>query len=80
MISLEFMMKWKVMKMVNKPVIVELNMEVLQAVAKYYEFPVAVFFLPKSEWEKKKEVTRLSELLEKADKLDNIRDMFGSDD
>lgn len=57
-------------------VLTEIDMSVLQAIARYYEFPVAVFFLPKEEWEKKAKDTRLSSLLADSEKLQDIRSIL----
>ncbi|MHA1285869.1 MAG: hypothetical protein ACTSPB_00570 [Candidatus Thorarchaeota archaeon] len=54
-------------------VLVELDMDALTNIAHYYGFPVAVFFLPKAEWEKKAKDTRLSSLMADSEKLDDIR-------
>jgi len=65
----------------KKAVVVELDMKLLQTIAKYYQFPVAVFFLPEKEWAKGGEDrTRVSELQEKAEQLDKIREILGGDE
>jgi hypothetical protein len=66
----------------SKRLIVKIDMEVLQAVARYYQFPSAVFFLPKEEWTKPRlSGTRLDSLIKDKQKLDAIRDIcFGEDD
>ena len=55
---------------------VEIEIEILQSVADYYEFPMAVFFLPKEEWEKNQNTTRLSSLIKNNEKLDKIKDII----
>jgi len=56
--------------------LVEIDMGVLQNIAHYYEFPVAVFFLPKERWEKKAKDTRLSNLVADSEKLQDIRSIL----
>jgi len=56
--------------------IVEIDMDTLTAIAHYYEFPSAVFFLPEEEWEKKKDTTRIKELNKEVEILDKIREIL----
>lgn len=64
----------------RKPHIVEIDYTILEAVARYYEFPVAVFFLPKKEWEKPRlSGTRLTNFVKVESKLERIRDILNED-
>lgn len=56
--------------------LVELDLDVLVDLAHYYEFPVAVFFLPKEEWEEKANDTRVSSLMADSEKLNDIRSIL----
>lgn len=50
-----------------------LPLSLLEAISRYYEFPVAVYFLPKKEWEKKGDTTRLKELIKESNILAEVR-------
>lgn len=53
---------------------VELPISTLRAIANYYEFPIAVFFLPENKLAEMKETTRWKELLKENEKLETIKD------
>ena len=53
---------------------INIDMELLEAIASYYEFPVAVFLMQVKDFPKK--TTRLEAFKEKAEKYDRIRDIF----
>jgi len=55
---------------------VELEFEVLDAIAKYYEFPVAVFFRSKESWVKDSKHTRLEELRRNSEILWKIKELI----
>lgn len=59
------------------PHIIEMDYAVLEAVARYYEFPVAVFFMPKKEWNKPHlSGTRLTNFVKEQEKLERIREIL----
>ena len=59
---------------------VEIELEKLRLIAEYYEFPLAVFFMPLEELKKLKGRTRMKEVQKKLEKLEKIREILEVDE
>jgi len=62
----------------SEPVMIEIDFRILQAIARYYEFPSAVFCqsLERIEAMEKEKGTRLKFLYEQSEKLERIKEIL----